>query len=861
MSSKYFSNTKKGEIPELRSDLNSLKEDKKKEAVKKVIALMTVGKDVSMLFPDVLKCMQTSNLELKKLVYLYLMNYAKTHPDLAILAVSTFQKDASDSNPLIRALAIRTMGCIRVPKVVEYLCDPLRECLEDDNPYVAKTAAICVAKLYDINPELVETGGFIEILLDLLNDNNPMVVSNAVAALSEIDSVSEHPIFELTRSNLTKLITAIEECTEWGQVFILNCLGDYNPTSSREATVICDRISPRLAHANSAVVMASIKVIIKYMDFIQDTETCVNLLQKLRPPLVTLMSKQPEIQYVALRNISLVLRKEPNLLDGQMQVFFCKYNDPLYVKMEKLEIMIMLANDQNIEQVLLEFKEYATKIDVEFVRKAIRAIGRCAIKLESSAEKSVHVLLALIGNAVDNENGRNAVTYLVQEAIVVIKDIFRKYPNRYESIISTLCTFLDTIDEPEAKAAMIWIIGEYADRIDDAYDILYGFLENFVDEEAEVQLQLLTAVVKLFLHKPVSSQEFIQEILNIATTEIDNPDIRDRGFVYWRLLVDAPQLAKQVVLAPKPLINEESDQFDPQVLKELLANMSSLASVYHKPPETFVPKLRNIQRKPRSGPAESREPVQFIDIPNSELLSAQDGNGLCIKGAFRTRGNNTFLDLTLNNQSQTNITKFQIMFNRNMYQLKENESKYNINIPTGSSKDLTIECNGSHEKNNEERVEVAINCEAVSTRFFVSAPIHALFVEDGKFDQETFVQLINELPETRFTLDIRLNTFQTEEISQSLEEYKLFLVATRDIPEGIFIFLSALLFDGTPLIIQLSKEEDDINLVVYADDDFVPLVENLVRQVLGSGDQPEAPFEVPEVATPGPSSGNLISFI
>lgn len=67
-------------------------QDKKKDAVKKVIAAMTVGKDVSMLFTDVVNCMQTENLELKKLVYLYLINYAKSHPDLAILAVNTFVK-------------------------------------------------------------------------------------------------------------------------------------------------------------------------------------------------------------------------------------------------------------------------------------------------------------------------------------------------------------------------------------------------------------------------------------------------------------------------------------------------------------------------------------------------------------------------------------------------------------------------------------------------------------------------------------------------------------------------------------------------------------------------------------------------
>jgi AP-1 complex subunit beta-1 len=81
-----------GEIHELKEELASLDRPKKKEAVKKVIAAMTVGKDVSMLFPHVVNCMQTEDLELKKLVYLYLINYAKTQPDLAIMAVNTFVK-------------------------------------------------------------------------------------------------------------------------------------------------------------------------------------------------------------------------------------------------------------------------------------------------------------------------------------------------------------------------------------------------------------------------------------------------------------------------------------------------------------------------------------------------------------------------------------------------------------------------------------------------------------------------------------------------------------------------------------------------------------------------------------------------
>jgi len=138
--------------------------------------------DVSGLFPDVLKNMQTEDLEQKKLVYLYLTNYAKTQPELVILAVNTFVKDAEDPNPLVRALAIRTMGCLRAEKIIDYLCDPLQKCLRDDDPYVRKTAALCVAKLYDLKPELVMDNGFLDQLKDMVADPNPMVNTHIIVA-------------------------------------------------------------------------------------------------------------------------------------------------------------------------------------------------------------------------------------------------------------------------------------------------------------------------------------------------------------------------------------------------------------------------------------------------------------------------------------------------------------------------------------------------------------------------------------------------------------------------------------------------------------------------------------------------------
>lgn len=448
------------------------------------------------------------------------------------------------------------------------------------DPYVRKTAAICVSKLYDINPDLVEEQGFLDMLRDLISDSNPTVVANAIAALSEIsENGSQQHAFKITKSVLQKLLAALNECNEWGQVFVLDALANYSPADSREAEGIIERVTPRLQHANSAVVLSAVKVIMKFLEKVSDADTERSLSRKMAPPLVTLLSAEPEIQYVALRNINLIVQKRPTILANEIKVFFCKYNDPIYVKMEKLEIIIRLVSERNIEQVLLEFKEYATEVDVDFVRRSVRAIGRCAVKLERAAEKCINVLLELI---------QTKVNYIVQEAIIVIKDIFRKYPNQYESIIATLCENLDTLDEPEAKASMIWIIGEYAERIDNADELLDSFIDGFDDETAQVQLQLLTATVKLFLKRPNETQDMVQKVLRKATEESDNPDLRDRGYVYWRLLSANPEAANAVVLAEKPVISDDTCALEPSILDELIGKISTLASVYHKLPSAFV---------------------------------------------------------------------------------------------------------------------------------------------------------------------------------------------------------------------------------------------------------------------------------
>ena len=574
-----------GELVELRADLNDTDRNKKKDAVKKIIAYMTVGKDVSGVFADVLKNMQTDDIELKKLTYLYLMNYAKSEPELAILAVNTFVKDSEDTNPLIRALSIRTMGCIRVDKIVDYLSIPLNKTLRDPEPYVRKTAALTVAKLFDLNPTLCDSNGFLDALRDMVSDPNAMVVANAMAALNEINEATNGTAFTLNAVSLNKLLTALNEANEWGQTFMLEALAQHHASNAREAESICERVSPRLTHANGAVALTAIRVILRFAPQIESPDVARAFHQKLGPPLISMLSSEPEVQYIALRNINLILRRFPTLLQQDIRVFFCKYNDLPYIKLEKLEIIVRLVQERNVEQVLAELKEYASEVDVAFVRRAIGAIGGCALKLERSAERCITTLLDLI---------KTRVTYVVQEAIVIIKDIFRKYPNQYESVIPALCENLEVLDEPTARGALIWIIGEYGERIQNAGELLAQFVDNFSEENVQVQLQLLTATVKLFLKAPAVAKDLVQQVLQLATTRNDNPDLRDRGFIYWRLLSSDPAAARTVVLAEKlPIDADADDHVRDSLLDDLVAHVGTLASVYFKPSTAFADTTRS----------------------------------------------------------------------------------------------------------------------------------------------------------------------------------------------------------------------------------------------------------------------------
>jgi AP-1 complex subunit beta-1 len=266
------------------------------------------------------------------------------------------------------------------------------------------------------------------------------------------------------------LMNALHENNEWCQIYLLEGISKYNPQTPEERMEIIERVVPFVSHSNSGVVVAAIKILVKILDYIDSADVIRSVCKKITPSLVTLLSAEPEIQYVALKNINVLIQKRPIIFEKDYKMFFCVFTEPIYNKMEKLEILYKLVTMNNIDIVLNELKEYSTEVDVQFVRRVVKLIGQCAIKLEKAAERCVETLVELV---------KTQISFVIQEAIIALRDIFRRYPNTFEGAMAIVNENLRVLDDSEAKAALIWIIGEYSDRIDGAEVQLARFLDRY----------------------------------------------------------------------------------------------------------------------------------------------------------------------------------------------------------------------------------------------------------------------------------------------------------------------------------------------------------------------------------------------
>ena len=648
----------KTDVNDIIGDLNSMKPERQKIAIKKIISAMTIGRDVSKLFPQVVKCIITPDLELKKLVYLYIINYARSKPVETLLAVNAFKKDASDfnGNPLTRALAVRTMGCLGVEQIMQFLCDPLKDALNDKDPYVRKTGAICVAKIYDINAQLVdEQFGFIDKLQNMLEEeSNAMVIANCICSLIEISTTKGEDMLHINWKKCRHLMGALHENNEWTQIYLLEGISKYIPKKQDEINEIIERVLPCVSHSNSGVVLSVIKILVRLLDLVENPEIIRSVCKKITPSLVTLLSSEPEIQYVGLKNINILIQKRPIIFEKDIKMFFCSFTEPLYNKLEKLDILYKLVSMNNIDMVLNELKEYSSDVDIKFVRRSVKLIGQCAIKLEKAAQRCVETLVELV---------KTQIGFVIQEAIIGLRDIFRRYPNTFEGAMTIINENLRTLDDPEAKAALIWIIGEYSDRIDGAENQLNKFIDNLKEEPYIVQINILNSSTKTFLKcQTEESYNILNQIFDFCTKECENSDIRERGYIYYRLMSIDPQLASKIIITEKPKISEDISGYDEILLEKLMDNLGTLSTIYSKPPELFVKKTKNKYFEDEEEGEYEESTFNVIEKENENNIENNIQNNI--------QNNNNNIQ---NNNIQNNLLDIDDVLNNNNIQNNNND--------------------------------------------------------------------------------------------------------------------------------------------------------------------------------------------
>ncbi|KAH8270961.1 hypothetical protein KR044_005149 [Drosophila immigrans] len=621
---------------DLKQMLDSNKDGLKLEAMKRIIGMIARGRDASDLFPAVVKNVVSKNIEVKKLVYVYLVRYAEEQQDLALLSISTFQRALKDPNQLIRASALRVLSSIRVSMIVPIVMLAIRDSAADLSPYVRKTAAHAIPKLYSLDPE--QKDELVTVIEKLLSDRTTLVVGSAVMAFDEVCPER----VDLIHKNYRKLCNLLVDVDEWGQVIIINMLTRYartqfvdpnpdeeqagndcldgdatanerfydesstasddddddddaassgNEGKANKATttatsnsvnnndkerdkdtsgssgggssyhidldhrLLLRQTKPLLQSRNASVVMAVAQL---YHHVAPRNE--VQLIAKV---LIRLLRSHKEVQSVVLNCIASMSSRRKAIFEPHLKSFFVRTSDPTHIKLLKLDILTNLASASSISLILREFQTYISSSDRPFVAATIQAIGRCAASIKAVTETCLSGLVHLLSNHDE---------HVVAESVVVIKKLLQSKAAEHFEIITQMAKLIDYINVAAARAAIIWLIGEYNEKVPlIAPDVLRKMAKSFVDEQDVVKLQVLNLGVKLYLTNPQQTSLLCQYVFTLARYDT-NYDVRDRARFLRQFIFPASgnssvlsQHARQVFLAAKPAPLPESKYRDSNV--------------------------------------------------------------------------------------------------------------------------------------------------------------------------------------------------------------------------------------------------------------------------------------------------------
>lgn len=581
---------------EIRSDLQNVDIKKakastlrRKTALKKIIANLTLGNyaEMILLFPDILKFWKIEDdLEVKRICHEYVRTIGSIKPRSTVEAMPNIMEDLKSHNEDLQIMGLETLVSIPFTKFTEEAFNFIISLVNrrSTSQRLLKTAIYSLLQLDDWDHERVI--GMSNILYEIIEQHleSPSVQIAALKTLYTLhDKNKKLEPFSLPVDIAYTLLDTIPELNEWDTSSLLECLVvTVVPTTHADVYEMIDIAISQLQHVNTSVSLNALKFIIYLINYVDEIDASIT--ERLSNSVVALLEKSSELQFLVLRNIILLLlTRETPIIQVDVSYFFIEFNDPIYIKDTKLECLYLLANESTLPRILDELEQYSTDIDTQMSRKAVRAIGNLAVKLgDVAADNCVDTLLHLAEFGVD---------YVVQEIISVFKNILRKYPNRYRKEVIIFTKYMDCIQEPESKNAMIWIISNYSDILSNYAELFDTFVSNISNELPEVQFAVLNASVKLFVKTPSPFIDNVcMKLFKTFTEETNNPDLRGRAFMYWKLLSVAKErpdllnesMLKELVDGELPVI-ELNSKLDPVILEELELNIGSITSIYLKP--------------------------------------------------------------------------------------------------------------------------------------------------------------------------------------------------------------------------------------------------------------------------------------
>ncbi|KFP30695.1 AP-3 complex subunit beta-1, partial [Colius striatus] len=286
-----------------------------------------------------------------------------------------------------------------------------------------------------------------------------------------------------------------------------------------------------------------------------------------------------EVQYIVLQNIATMSIQRKGMFEPYLKSFYVRSTDPTMIKTLKLEILTNLANEANISTLLREFQTYVRSQDKQFAAATIQAIGRCATNITEVTDTCLNGLVCLLSN-------RDEI--VVAESVVVIKKLLQTQPAHHCEIIKHMAKLLDNITVPVARASILWLIGEYCERVPKiAPDVLRKTAKSFTNEDDLVKLQILNLGAKLYLTNSKQTKLLTQYVLNLGKYD-QSYDIRDRTRFIRQLIVPneksgaLSKYAKKIFLAqkPAPLLESPFKDRDHFQLGTLSHTLNSRASGY-----------------------------------------------------------------------------------------------------------------------------------------------------------------------------------------------------------------------------------------------------------------------------------------